>query len=84
MKTDVTTLDAGAAGDIELADAIFRVAPRADRLHRVLRWRRARTPAGPPQAKSRGETAHRTKRIATDLSKPACRTGRPGGGQFGH
>ena len=37
MKADVTTLDAEKAGEIELADAIFGLEPRADILHRVVR-----------------------------------------------
>jgi large subunit ribosomal protein L4 len=38
MKVQVQTLDAKAAGDIELADEIFGIEPRADILHRVVTW----------------------------------------------
>ena len=45
MKTEVVTLDAGAAGEIELDDAIFGLEPRADILHRVVRWQLAKRQA---------------------------------------
>ena len=57
MKLDVIAIDAGAAGEIELADAIFGIEPRADILHRVVRWQRAKKQAGTHKSKSRGETA---------------------------
>ena len=45
MKLDVITLDAGKAGDIDLSDDIFGLEPRADLLHRVVRWQRAKAQA---------------------------------------
>lgn len=82
MKTDVTTLDAGAAGDIELADAIFGVEPRADILHRVVRWQRARKQAGTHKTKSRGETAYSTKKIYRQKGTGGARHGDRGVTQF--
>ncbi len=82
MKTDVTTLDAGAAGDIELADAIFGVEPRADILHRVVRWQRARKQAGTHKTKSRGETAYSTKKIYRQKGTGGARHGDRGVAQF--
>ena len=38
MKVNVQTLDAAAAGDLELDDAVFGIEPRADILHRVVTW----------------------------------------------
>ena len=42
MKALVIKLDAGKSGDIELDDAIFGLEPRADILHRVVNWQRAK------------------------------------------
>ena len=38
MKADVIKLDAKSAGSIDLDDAIFGLEPRADILHRVVRY----------------------------------------------
>ena len=40
MKLDVINLDGSAAGEVEVTDAIFDLEPRADILHRVVRWQR--------------------------------------------
>ena len=82
MKTDVTTLDAAAAGDIELADAIFGIEPRADILHRVVRWQRARKQAGTHKTKSRGETTYSTKKIYRQKGTGGARHGDRGVAQF--
>lgn len=82
MKTDVTTLEAGSAGDIELNDAIFGVEPRADILHRVVRWQRARKQAGTHKTKSRGETAYSTKKIYRQKGTGGARHGDRGVAQF--
>lgn len=82
MKTDVTTLDAAAAGDIELAEAIFGVEPRADILHRVVRWQRAKKQAGTHKTKSRGETSYSTKKIYRQKGTGGARHGDRGVAQF--
>ena len=41
MKLDVIKLDGGTAGSIDLDEALFGLEPRADILHRVVRWQRA-------------------------------------------
>ncbi|NCW62340.1 MAG: 50S ribosomal protein L4, partial [Rhodobacteraceae bacterium] len=46
MKLDVITLDGGKAGSVELGDDIFGLEPRADILHRVVRWQRNKAQAG--------------------------------------
>ena len=38
MKLKVQTLDAKAKGDIDLAEDVFGLEPRADILHRVVTW----------------------------------------------
>jgi len=54
VKVKVQKLDGGAAGDIELNDAVFGVEPRADILHRVVTWQleNRRGPARPTRERS--------------------------------
>ena len=40
MKIDVIKLDGKKAGSVELVDDVFGLEPRADILHRVVRWQR--------------------------------------------
>jgi len=46
MKLDVIKLDGGKAGSVNLDDALFGLEPRADILHRVVRWQRNNAHAG--------------------------------------
>lgn len=62
MKVNVITLDNKAAGEIELADAIFGLTPRADILQRVVEWQRAKSRAGTHHAKTRAEVSGTTKK----------------------
>jgi large subunit ribosomal protein L4 len=82
MKTDVVTLDAGQAGEVELDDAIFGLEPRADILHRVVRWQLAKRQAGTHKTKSRGETAYSTKKIYRQKGTGGARHGDRGVTQF--
>ncbi|MGB0498151.1 MAG: 50S ribosomal protein L4 [Rubricella sp.] len=75
MKTDVLTLDAGKAGTIELADDVFAVEPRADILHRVVRWQRARAQAGTHSVKTRTEVSYSTKKIYRQKGTGGARHG---------
>ena len=63
MQADVITLDAAKAGTIELPDAVFGLEPRADILHRVVRWQRARAQQGTHKVKTRSETSYSGKKI---------------------
>jgi large subunit ribosomal protein L4 len=63
MKLDVIALDASKAGEIELDDAIFGLEPRADILHRVVRWQRARAQAGTHSTKGRSEVSYSTRKL---------------------
>lgn len=69
MKFKVQTLDAAAAGDIDLADAIFGLEPRADILHRVVTW----------QLEKRRATARGTRERA-DVARSGKKLGRQKGG----
>ena len=46
MKIDVIKLDGKKAGSVELGDDVFGLEPRADILHRVVRWQRNGAQAG--------------------------------------
>jgi large subunit ribosomal protein L4 len=63
MKAQVITLDGATTGEVELPDAIFGLEPRADILHRVVRWQRAKAQAGTHKAKTRAEVAYSTRKI---------------------
>ena len=82
MKIEVVGIDAGSAGEIDLADAVFGIEPRADILHRVVRWQRARKQAGTHKTKSRGETAYSTKKIYKQKGTGNARHGDRGANIF--
>ena len=46
MQLDIINLDGKKVGSVELADSIFGIEPRADILHRVVTWQRAKSRAG--------------------------------------
>ena len=46
MKVKVINLDNKAAGEIELADAVFGAPVRPDIMHRTVRWQLAKRQAG--------------------------------------
>ncbi|RMD91326.1 MAG: 50S ribosomal protein L4 [Alphaproteobacteria bacterium] len=75
MKADVIKLDAGKAGTIELPDEIFGLEPRADILHRVVRWQRARAQAGTHKVKTRSETSYSGKKIYRQKGTGGARHG---------
>ena len=57
MKLDVIKLDGKKAGSVDLGDDIFGLEPRADILHRVVRWQRNKAQAGTHKVKTRSETS---------------------------
>ena len=57
MKLDVIKLDGGKAGSIDLDEALFGLEPRADILHRVVRWQRAKAQAGTHSTLTRAEVS---------------------------
>ena len=75
MKTDVIKLDAAKAGSIELSDAIFGLEPRADILHRVVRYQLAKRQAGTHKVKTRSETSYSTKKIYRQKGTGGARHG---------
>ncbi|RBI84396.1 50S ribosomal protein L4 [Rhodosalinus halophilus] len=75
MKLDVIKLDGASAGSVELGDEIFGLEPRADILHRVVRWQRARAQQGTHKAKTRSETSYSSKKIYRQKGTGGARHG---------
>lgn len=75
MKTDVINLEAGKAGSIDLNDAIFGLEPRADILHRVVRYQLAKRQAGTHKVKTRSESSYSTKKIYRQKGTGGARHG---------
>lgn len=57
MQIDVINFDGKTVGKVELADQIFGVEPRADILHRVVTWQRAKSRAGTHAVKTVSDVA---------------------------
>ena len=75
MKTDVIKLDAGKAGSIDLNDAIFGLEPRADILHRVVRYQLAKRQSGNHSVKTRTDSTYSTKKIYRQKGTGGARHG---------
>ena len=75
MKLDVIKLDGGNAGTIDLDEALFGLEPRADILHRVVRWQRAKAQAGTHSVLTRAEVSYSTKKIYRQKGTGGARHG---------
>ena len=75
MKLDVIKLDASPAGSIELDDAVFGLEPRADILHRVVRWQLAKRQAGTHSTLGKSEVNYSTKKIYRQKGTGGARHG---------
>ena len=75
MKLDVIKLDGGKAGSVELSEDLFGLEPRADILHRVVRWQRNNAQAGTHKVKTRSETSYSTKKIYRQKGTGGARHG---------
>ena len=75
MKLDVISLSSGKAGDIELPDDIFGLEPRADILHRVVRWQRAKAQAGTHSVLGKSDVSYSTKKIYRQKGTGGARHG---------
>jgi large subunit ribosomal protein L4 len=90
MQTTVTTLDAGSAGTIELSDAIFGLEPRADLLHRMVRYQQLKRMAGTHHVQDRSEVNVTGRKMMRQKGSGGARHGdrsvpqwRGGGKAFG-
>jgi large subunit ribosomal protein L4 len=75
MKADVIKLDGGKAGTVDLDEALFGLEPRADILHRVVRWQRNKSQAGTHKVKTRSEVNYSTKKIYRQKGTGGARHG---------
>ena len=75
MKLDVIKLDGGTAGSVDLSEDLFGLEPRADILHRVVRWQRNNAQAGTHKVKTRSETSYSTKKIYRQKGTGGARHG---------
>ncbi len=84
MQANAITLAGEAAGTVELDDAIFGLEPRADILHRVVRWQRARAQQGTHSTLGRSEVSYSTKKIYRQKGTGGARHGDKGAPIFRH
>jgi large subunit ribosomal protein L4 len=84
MKADAIKLDGKAAGSVDLDDAIFGLDPRADILHRVVRWQRNKAQQGTHSTLGRSEVSYSTKKIYRQKGTGGARHGSKGAPIFRH
>ncbi len=75
MIAAVVTLDGAEDGSVSLPEELFGLAPRADILHRVVRWQRARAMQGTHKAKTRSETSYSGRKITRQKGTGRARHG---------
>jgi len=90
MQLNVTTLDGREAGSVQLSDAIFGLEPRADLIHRCIRWQLSRRQRGTHKVKNRAEINRTGKKMYRQKGTGSARHGsaranlfRGGGRAFG-
>lgn len=90
MKLDMTTLDGGNAGAIELNEAIFGLEPRLDLIQRYVRWQLAGRQVGTHKSLGRSEISRTGKKVYRQKGTGGARHGsarapqyRGGGKAFG-
>ena len=82
MQANVTTLDAGSAGTIELKDAIFGLEPRKDILHRMVRYQQLKRMAGTHHTQDRSEVNVTGKKMSRQKGGGTARHGDRSAPQF--
>jgi large subunit ribosomal protein L4 len=75
MKLKVQTLEAKAAGDIDLNDDVFGLEPRADILHRVVTWQLEKRRGTARGARERSEVARTGKKFGRQKGGGTARHG---------
>ena len=90
MELKIMSLDGKDAGSVELSDAIFGREPRADILHRCVRWQLAKRQRGTHDVKNRAEINRTGKKMYRQKGTGSARHGpakvnlfRGGGRSFG-
>ena len=82
MKLDVQTLAGKKSGSVELNDSVFGNEPRADILHRMVRYQLAKRRSGTHQTQERGDVSKTTKRIGRQKGGGTARHGNGSVSQF--
>lgn len=82
MKADLTSLANETVGSIELADDIFGLEPRADILHRMVRYQLAKRQAGTHSCKDRSLVSGTTKKFVRQKGSGGARHGSKKAPQF--
>ncbi|OYW16563.1 MAG: 50S ribosomal protein L4 [Novosphingobium sp. 12-64-8] len=75
MKVQVLNLDGSAAGDVELSDDVFGIAPRADILHRVVTWQLEKRRGTARAARERSDVARTGKKLGNQKGGGTARHG---------
>jgi large subunit ribosomal protein L4 len=79
VKVKVQKIDgskiAGAAGDVELSDAVFGVEPRADILHRVVTWQLEKRRGTARPTRERSDVARTGKKFGKQKGSGGARHG---------
>ncbi|GJE29560.1 50S ribosomal protein L4 [Methylobacterium organophilum] len=82
MKLDITTLDGGSAGSVELNEAIYGLEPRADILQRMVRYQLAKRRAGTHAVKNRSDVDRTSKKLYKQKGTGNARHGAASAPQF--
>jgi len=82
MKLAITTLEGKEAGSLDVSDEIFGLDPRADILHRMVRWQLAKRRAGTHAVKNRSDIARTTKKMYKQKGTGNARHGAMSAPQF--
>ncbi len=82
MKANVTTLEAGKAGTVELADSIFGLKPRPDLIHRTVRYQLLKRMAGTHHSQDRSEVNVTNAKMYKQKGSGKARHGNKSVGQF--
>jgi large subunit ribosomal protein L4 len=82
MKIEVKTLSGGTAGNIELADSVFGLEPRADILHRVVTWQLEKRRGTARAARERSDVDRTGKKFGKQKGGGTARHGNRAAPQF--
>jgi large subunit ribosomal protein L4 len=82
MDLAVKTLSGEAAGTVTLSDAIFGLEPRADILHRMVRYQELKRQAGTHKSKTRWEIKATSKKMYRQKGTGSARHGNKAAPQF--
>ncbi|MCY3878268.1 MAG: 50S ribosomal protein L4 [Rhodobacteraceae bacterium] len=75
MIVSVVAFDGAEAGEVTLPAELFGLEPRADILHRVVRWQRAKARQGTHKVKTRSETSYSGRKIYRQKGTGSARHG---------